>query len=403
MKHPLAALFDGAERIEGEIASREAAPHDTSSHEIAAHESASHDSASHEIRTDDPVLRTRRTIDTYHPKRLDLVVSEAVEETPSTRTFRLRRPDGGDLPPFLAGQYVAVYTDGTSRPYAISSSPARLGHYDLTVRRVPGGRISNRLVDSLAVGDPLTTSGPLGTFHHNPLFHGDDLVFLAGGSGVVPAMSMIREIVDRGLARRFHLLYGSRDLGDIVFREELDALAADDPRIRVDHVVQDPDTAWAGPTGLLTAGLIHALAGPLDGRMVYVCGPQALYPYALDQLTALGHPRRRVRFEANGAPADPTRQAHWPAGTDAAEEVSVTARGATFRTRRGRPLLDALEDAGIRTEAACRSGECGLCRLRVVKGAVHNAEEARLRLSDPPAGYTHSCVAYPLTDVELDV
>ncbi|MFF0559752.1 ferredoxin reductase [Streptomyces sp. NPDC004266] len=277
MKHPLAALFDGAERIEGEIASRKAAAHDTSSQEIA-----SHGGPAHGPRTADPVLRTRRTTDAHHPERLALVVSEVVEETSSTRTFRLRRPDGGDLPPFLAGQYVAVHADGTSRPYAISSSPARLDHYDLTVRRVPGGRISNHLVDSLAPGDPLTTSGSLGTFHHNPLFHGDDLVFLAGGSGVVPAMSMMREIVDRALARRFHLLYGSRDLGDIPFREELDALAADDPRIRVDHVVQDPDTAWAGPTGLLTAGLIHALAGPLDGRMVYVCGPQALYPYALD-------------------------------------------------------------------------------------------------------------------------
>ncbi|MEU4106225.1 2Fe-2S iron-sulfur cluster-binding protein [Streptomyces tanashiensis] len=385
MKHPLADLFDRAEQIENEIASREA------------------DTAAHDAGAADPVLRTRRAIDAYHPKRLALTVFEVIEETPSTRTFRLRRPDGGGLPPFLAGQYVAVYADGTSRPYALSSSPARLDHYDLTVRRVAGGRISNHLIDTLAAGDPLTTGGPLGTFHHNPLFHGDDLVFLAGGSGVVPAMSMIREIVDRGLVRRFHLLYGSRDLGDIVFREELDALAADDPRIRVDHVIQDPGADWAGPTGLLTAGLISTLTGPLGRRTVYVCGPQALYPYALDQLTALGHPRRRTRFEANGAPADPTRQPHWPADTDPAEEVAVTARGITFPTRRGRPLLDALEDAGVRPEAACRSGECGLCRIRVVKGTVHNAEEARLRLSDPPAGYTHSCVAYPLTDVELDV
>ncbi|MFE5596708.1 FAD-binding oxidoreductase [Streptomyces sp. NPDC056549] len=391
MKHPLADLFDGAEEIARAISSRETTTDRTSDSDPA------HDHGH------DHVAHSRRTIGTCHPERLDLVVSEVVEETPSTRTFRLRRPDGGDLPPFLAGQYVAVYADGTSRPYAISSSPARLDHYDLTVRRVPGGRISSHLLDGLAAGDPLTTGGPLGTFHHNPLFHGDDLVFLAGGSGVVPAMSMIREIVDRGLERRFHLLYGSRDLGDVVFREELDALAASDPRIRVDHVIQNPGGGWAGPTGLLSAALIDALTGPLDGRMAYVCGPQALYPYALDQLTALGLPRRRIRFEANGAPADPTRQPHWPAGTDPAEEVTVTARGTTFRTPRGRPLLDALEDAGVRPEAACRSGECGLCRLRVVKGTVHHAEEARLRLSDPSAGYLHSCVAYPLTDLELDV
>ncbi|MFD3995177.1 FAD-binding oxidoreductase [Streptomyces sp. NPDC058548] len=377
--HHLAARFAGADGIRDEIAARPA------------------DAVDH-------TARTRRTIDTYHPRRLDLRVDRVVDETPSTRTFRLRRPDGTDLPPFLAGQYVGVFVDGTNRPYAISSSPADLSHYDLTVRRVPGGRISNHLLDTLATGHTLTTTGPQGTFHHNPLFHGEDVVFLAGGSGVAPAMSMVREIADRGLDRRFHLLYGSRSLDDILFRAELDALAADRPGIRVHHVLQERDPRWQGPTGLLTAALVTELAGPLDGRMVYVCGPQALYPYALGQLTErLGHPRRRIRFEANGAPADPTRQPQWPAGADPAERVTVAARATAFRTPRGRPLLDALEDAGIRPESACRSGECGLCRVRVLKGEVHHAEEARLRLSDPDSGYAHACVAYPLTDVELDV
>ncbi|WP_328945902.1 FAD-binding oxidoreductase [Streptomyces sp. NBC_00250] len=377
--HHLTPRFAGADRIRDEIAARPA------------------DAADH-------AALTRRTIDTYHPRRLALRVERVVDETPSTRTFRLRRPNGADLPPFLAGQYVGVFADGTNRPYAISSSPADLGHYDLTVRRVPGGRISNHLLDTLAAGHTVTTTGPQGTFHHNPLFHGEDVVFLAGGSGVAPAMSMIREIVDRGLDRRFHLLYGSRSLDDVLFRPEIDALAAAHPGIRVHHVLQHPDPRWSGPTGLLTAELVTELAGPLDGRMVYVCGPQALYPYALGQLTErLGHPRRRIRFEANGAPADPTAQPHWPDGADPAEEVTVATRGSAFRTRRGRPLLDALEDAGIRPESACRSGECGLCRVRVLKGEVHHAEEARLRLSDPDSGYAHACVAYPLTDVDLDV
>ena len=79
----------------------------------------------------------------------------------------------------MAGQYVNVFLDGTSRPFAISSSPTGLHHYDLTVRRVPGGRISNMLIDTVSVGEILTTTGPMGTFFHNPLFHGSDVVFLA--------------------------------------------------------------------------------------------------------------------------------------------------------------------------------------------------------------------------------
>ncbi len=143
---------------------------------------------------------------TYHPKRLELTVAAVLPQSPTAVTLRLHR-DHGDLPPFLAGQYVNVFYDATSRPYAMSSAPGA-DHYDLTIKRVAGGRVSNALIDRVRVGDVLTTTGPMGTFHHNPLFHGDDLVFLAGGSGVVPAMSMIQDILGENLQRRLHLIHG---------------------------------------------------------------------------------------------------------------------------------------------------------------------------------------------------
>lgn len=338
------------------------------------------------------------TVARYHPRRIELTVAEAIDETATAKTFRLRRPDGAELPPFLAGQYINLFVtvDGvaTSRPMAISSSPARRDAYDVTVRRVPGGRVSNHLIDDLAPGDRLSSTGPMGTFHHNPLFHGDEVVFLAGGSGVAPAMSMVREIRDGGGARHLHLIYGSQHADDVIFADELAAIAAADGRIRVDHVIG----------GLIDAATIADLAGPLADRMVYVCGPQAMYPYALDQLERLGHRRRRVRFEANGAPARPQEQPRWPAGIDPDAEVTVSvAGGPSFRSPRNRPLLDALEDHGVQPEVACRSGECSLCRVRIVSGEVFSADEARLRRSDAAFGWVHCCVAYPLTDVELAV
>lgn len=363
-------LFDGADAVEALLAQRAAAPAGL-----------------------DPDVGL--TVAEYHPKRLALTVAEVVVETATTRTFRLRRADGRSLPPFLAGQYVNLFleVDGvaTSRPFAISSSPADRTVYDLTVRRVPGGRVSNHLVDHLAVGDVVSTTGPMGTFHHNPLFHGEAVVFLAGGSGVAPARAMIHEILDHDLDRSLHLIYGSRDAGDVIFGAELDAL--DDHRIRVDHVIG----------GLITGDIVASLAGPLGGRMTYVCGPQAMYPFALEQLTGFGHPRRRIRFEANGAPARPETQPGWPSEVDPTAEVTVTVGDRSFATPRNRPLLDTLEDHGIHPEAACRSGECSLCRVRVVSGEVFNAAEAKLRLSDEAFGWIHTCVAYPMTDVELAV
>lgn len=261
------------------------------------------------------------------------------------------------------------------------------------MRRVPGGRISNLLIDAANVGDAVTTTGPMGTFHHNPLFHGTDVVFLAAGSGVAPAMSMIREIASGRSDVTLHLIYGSREADDVIFAGELDRLARQHPGITVDQVIGE----------LISAEAIAALAGDLRGRMVYVCGPQVFYAYAAEQLASLGQPRRRIRFEANGAPADPTAEPGWPAGVDPVGRVSVTVRGMSFSTPRNRPLLDALEDNGIAPEAACRSGDCSLCRVRVCDGQVYTAPQAKLRMSDTPSGWTHSCVAYPVSDVQLDV
>lgn len=380
--HPLAHLFDQADDVIAEIARREG--------EFPEHRAT-----------------LEEEVAVYHPKVIDLVVDDVITETATTKTLRLRRADGELLPPFQAGQYINLRVEingvHTSRAFSISSSPAVRHHYDLTVRGVAGGRVSNHLLFAVNPGDRLVSSGPIGAFHHNPLFHGDDVVFLAGGSGVAPAMSMIRDIVDRGLQRRLHLVYGSRRADDIIFRNELDEITRAHPQITVDHVISEPDGDWTGATGFLTAEVVESLTGPLRGRMTYVCGPPAMYAFQLQQLEVMNHPRHRVRLEANGIAQPPGVDPDWPADVDPSAEVTIAVRGrGTFRMPRNRPLLDALEDNGFSPEASCRSGECSLCRVRVVSGSVFTAAEARLRMSDRDFGFTHSCAAYPVTDVEVD-
>ncbi|WP_280427791.1 2Fe-2S iron-sulfur cluster-binding protein [Nocardia brasiliensis] len=346
---------------------------------------------------------TAAAIKRHSPNSIDVVVDRVVAETPRCRTLRLRRRDGGELPYFMAGQYVGVGVAGTSRPYAISSSPLALEGYDITVAAVPGGRVSGHLLDIACVGDEFVITGPMGTFFHNPLFHGDDVVFLAGGSGVTPAMSMIREIVDRGLDRRFHLVYGARTAEDILFRTELDAIAAAHPGIRVEYVLSEPASDWSGPTGFLSGATIESVVGALGARMCYVCGPTAFQDFAVGQLRALGQPSRRIRVEANGAPPRPEQDPNWPAGVDPDASVRLTAVGRTVETRCGQTLLDALEGEGMRIPAGCRSGECGLCRVRVADGDVVVAAQTKLRMSDGVTNHVHACVAYPLSDSRIEV
>jgi ferredoxin-NADP reductase len=343
-----------------------------------------------------------------HPHRISLEVTAVIAETPTTTTLRMEST-GPDLPSFLAGQYInlLVELDGTrtSRPYAISSGPTERGHYDLTVREAVRGFVSPYLTRHVKVGDRFQSTGPMGEFSHNPLFHGDRLMFLAGGSGVAAARSMMRDITARGRAVRLHLVYGSTDPNDIIFRGELDDLAQAHDNIEITHVISAPDSGWAGRTGFITRSLIAELAGPYLHRITYyLCGPPAMYDFCLDALHKLDIARRRVRYEANGPPAAPQRLHDWPDQLDPATTVVVSVKGrAEFTAPCGEPLLNSLERAGYQLEAGCRSGHCSLCRVKILSGTIVNGPDAHIRRSDQWTGHTHSCTAFPVSDVELQL
>ena len=347
-------------------------------------------------------------VDRLHPARLDLRVSRVLEETASTKTLRLVAADGGRLPPFQAGQYINLFIEiggvRTSRPYSLSSPPTQTAYYDITVRRVPDGFVSIYLLEEVKTGQPLSSTAPAGTFYHNPLFHGEDLVFIAGGSGITPFMSMIREVADRDLDRRIHLVYGSRNADDIIFGEELRERAAAHGRLTVSTVISEPAPGYAGPRGFITGDLLEELLGGISGQMFYICGPEAMYPFVEAELARHAVPQRRIRVEVYGPPADVTLQPGWPETIGAADRFkAVLPGGAVIAVTAGEPLMAGLERSGRVVEASCRSGECSLCRTRLLNGRVFHPPGVKLRKSDTISGYIHPCMAYPLSDLELEI
>jgi ferredoxin-NADP reductase len=350
--------------------------------------------------------RVTRILNQLHPKRLHLKVSEIRTETPSTKSFRLVST-AGPLPPFLAGQYVNLLVDiggvRTSRPYSIASPPNQTGFFEIAVRRVPDGFVSNYLLDEVRVGDEFRATSPGGHFHFNPLVHTPDLVLLAGGSGITPFMSMVREATDRGLDRRLHLIYGSRNPDDVIFREELMDRAARHDNFRFDLIVSEPPAGYQGLTGLITAESISEIVGEVTGKTFLICGPEAMYNFCLPELKRLGlTPGRRLRTEVFGPPARVTAQPGWPEGVQADDMFTVRVRGgASFQAAAGEPLLNSLERNGFGVEAQCRSGECSLCRTKLLAGRVFQPPQVKLRKSDRTSGYIHPCLSYPIEDLEI--
>lgn len=349
-----------------------------------------------------------------HPKRMRLRVMQILQETPTTRTFRFERIDG-PLPPFRPGQYVNLFVDVdgvlTSRPYSISSTTGA-GYLDLTVRDKPGGFVAPYLLNQVQEGEELESTGPGGNFYHEPLIDGQDLVFLAGGSGITPFMSIIRDALSSAQTTPpplIHLLYGSRVPDDVIFGDELAALARQHPHLRYSLVISEPQPGYEGLAGFLDADLIRSQIGDVQGKTFYICGPNVMYDYCLGALTELGAPAHKIKRELYGPPDDVVKEPGWPqdlsADTlfDIEVELSASADRRAIRAAAGEPLLNSLERYGIVVPALCRAGECSACRCRVLSGRVFQPAHTGLRESDRQHGYIHACVSYPLEDLSIQI
>jgi ferredoxin-NADP reductase len=349
--------------------------------------------------------RAAQIVDLLHPKILRLRVAEIREASPSAKIFRLVS-ENSYLPPFQAGQYINLTADvgqvRTSRPYSIASPPNQGGFYEIAVRRTADGFVSNFLLDELQAGDFLESTSPSGNFYYNPLVHGKDLVFLAGGSGITPFMSMIRETTDRGLDRRIHLLFGCQRPEDVIYGDELQDRAERHGNFKMDMVISDPPAGYRGLAGFLTAELIQKRVGDVLAKSFYLCGPEAMYSFCLKELEGLGIPKAKIRTEVFGPPKDVTFQPGWPREVPGERKFQLNFKGRkTVSAKAAEPLMNSLERAGIVLPASCRSGECSLCRTKLAAGKVFHPAGVKLRKSDRVFGYIHPCMAYPLSDLEL--
>ena len=341
-----------------------------------------------------------------HAKTLNLVVSAIADTGKHAKVIRLSGAEGY-LPPFEAGQYLNLFTEiegvRTSRPYSISSSPRQRGYYEITVARSACGFVSDYLIDDVKVGDRFCANGPAGVFRYQPVFHAKKSLFLAGGSGITPFLSMTREVLEAKLDRDIVLLYGCRNEQAALYHEELSAYAASYPNFRYALMISDDVPGWTGETGLLDGARITRLVPDFAERTCYICGPQVMNEFCQRELEALGVPEKRIRRELFGACKNVEKEAGWPAELTGEEVFRLTVGDRTIDARANEPILIALERAGVRVNVCCRSGECSLCRVKLVSGNVFLSKGMLLRKADEKYGYIHSCKAYPIGDVSIQL
>jgi ferredoxin-NADP reductase len=229
-------------------------------------------------------------------------VVELIDETPRTRSIVLE-PDS--WPGHRAGQHVDVRLtaeDGyqAQRGYSIASAPED-PHLTLTIERLDDGEVSPYLVDELRPGDELELRGPIGGYFIWEQSLGGPLLLLAGGSGVVPFRSIVRHRAAVSSDVEVRLLYSSRSLDEVIYRDELSRLAAGDGiDVRFALTREWPD-GWDGYRGRIDRQLLQEVAWPPDTRpLTYICGPTGFVETAAAALVANGHEPSRVRTERFG-------------------------------------------------------------------------------------------------------
>ena len=341
--------------------------------------------------------------DRLHPKAIKLVLNEIIDTAKDAKIFRFTSPSGY-LPPFEAGQYINIFVniEGvlTSRPYSLSSSPKERAYYEVTIAKCKDGFVSEYFLNEARVGDEFMCNGPNGVFRYQPVFHSRKSLFLAGGSGITPFISMLREILLSGDDRDVVMLYGARNEKCALYHEELLELSRKFNSFKY-YLIVSNDDKYEGPKGFIDSKLITSLCPDYKERTSYICGPQIMNDFCHRELEALGLPIKQIRREMFGTRRDIVNEEGWPTGLTGNEVFTLTVNGKKYEAKSGESLLTTLERNHIRVNVCCRSGECSLCRVKLVSGNVYLAKGALMRAADSKYGYIHSCKAYPISNLEI--
>jgi ferredoxin-NADP reductase len=325
------------------------------------------------------------------------------QQTPDAKTLRFAVHGRRKLDA-LPGQFLtfSFLFDGKkeTRCYSICSSPARSGYVEITPKRVNNGCVSVFLNDRASVGMTVEATGPFGKFCLNPA-DDQEIVLLAAGSGITPMMAMLRYLDDLCLDTQATLLYCVRTARDIMFHHELDELQTRLKNFRYQVFLSQPDPQWPGARGHIHREFICGAVPEVKRPVFFLCGPPPFMEAARGILAELGVEPERIRQETFGG-AGAGLQPPLPRPARGGFTVEFARSGKTGAIPEGQTLLQAAAENGVEIPSACRQGQCGTCKKRLLDGRVRMSAEHGLDPESRAGGFVLTCVAHAEGDVKLD-
>jgi ferredoxin-NADP reductase len=318
---------------------------------------------------------------------------------------------------YRPGQFISISADiggeEITRQYSLSSSPGQDDALRITVKKVPGGRMSTWLVDEVSKGDVIEVAPPRGRFF-KPLDGAHRVVLLAAGSGIAPILPIARRLLAEEPNHNLILAYGSRDPDEILLREEVDALPASFEMCRLEHVLSRANGNWDGARGRIDRDFLTAREGDWHGTagdlplMVYLCGPESFMDAAESYFLSRGLDQSAIRRESFDLVLDDDddEEPLIVAGAEDPGEVSevcdeivanVGGERARVAPEPGESILAALIRADAPVPYSCQEGTCSSCiaKMKLGTASVRPGVLKSLRQDDLDEGLVLACLAKP--------
>jgi ferredoxin-NADP reductase len=332
------------------------------------------------------------------------------DETPDVKTFTFSSKTPGRFF-FQPGQFLTFdfEVDGVriNRCYTIASTPTRPHLASITVKRTPGGVVSPWLHEAMRPGAEVNAVGPLGafTFVQHPA---SSYLFLSGGSGITPLMSMARAQYDLGGADTV-FVHSARTPADIIFRRELDLMAFHARNFQFVPVCEadSPFEPWSGMRGRINAPMLSLIAPDFKQREVFVCGPRPYMAAVKAMLEAEGFDMNRYHEESFDFLVIQEELGEQKPLEQLAPDAQVFQVEFTRSKRRigcssESFVLNAARSEGMRLPSSCTKGMCGTCKSKLVSGAVDMVHQGGIRQREIDQGMILICCSKPLSDLVIE-
>ena len=337
-----------------------------------------------------------------------LEVVNVIPEVENTVTFSFR-PTAEHWFSFAPGQFITLElttSKGTLyRTFTISSSPSRPLSISCTIKRQPNSIGVAWMFENLRVGSKVRAFGPVGEFH---LFNypADKYLFISGGSGITPMLSMTKYLYDKGGEIDISFVHSARKPSEIIAYEDMQKICARMPAIKLAWIIEEREqfVPWAGYMGRINQLILELTTPDYFEREVFCCGPAPFMQAVRDILNVAAFNMQHYHEESFATPVvDSQPQVLDDFIPDASMTTTITFTNSdtSIAANQTQTILEISRAAALHIPNACQFGVCGTCKIKKISGDVHMVHNGGISDEEIADGYILACCSTPITDVSL--